>query len=80
MSHVFRLIEAACATAVALFARLVTGVRGEWNGSAPDTRPRVYFANHRSHADFVLIWTVLVLWAFYLVMAWCIPRILEPFK
>jgi 1-acyl-sn-glycerol-3-phosphate acyltransferase len=59
MSHIFRLIEAACATAVALFARLVTGVRGEWSGCAPDTRRRVYFANHRSHADFVLIWTVL---------------------
>jgi len=34
-------------------------VRGEWRDSTPDTRPRVYFANHRSHADFVLIWTVL---------------------
>jgi len=54
-----RLIEAACAAAVAVFARLVTGVRGEWRGCAPDPRPRVYFANHRSHADFVLIWTVL---------------------
>lgn len=53
------MIEAVCATAVAVFARLVTGVRGEWRGCAPDTRPRVYFANHRSHADFVLIWTVL---------------------
>jgi len=59
MSYLFRLIEAACATAVAVVARLVTGVRGEWRGCAPDTRPRVYFANHRSHADFVLIWTVL---------------------
>jgi 1-acyl-sn-glycerol-3-phosphate acyltransferase len=53
------LIEAACATAVAGFARLVTGVRGDWRGCGPDVRPRVYFANHRSHADFVLIWTVL---------------------
>ncbi len=53
------MIEAACATAVATFARLVTGVRGEWRGCAPDPRPRIYFANHRSHADFVLIWTVL---------------------
>jgi 1-acyl-sn-glycerol-3-phosphate acyltransferase len=59
MTHVFRLIETACATAIAVLARLVTGVRGEWRGCAPDTRPRVYFANHRSHADFVLIWTVL---------------------
>ena len=59
MPHVLRLIEAACATAVATFARLVTGVRGEWRGAAPDPRRRIYFANHRSHADFVLIWTVL---------------------
>ena len=40
-------------------ARLVTGVRGNWQGSLPDRRPRIYFANHRSHGDFVLIWTVL---------------------
>jgi len=53
------LIEAACATAVATFARLITGVRGEWRGCAPNPRCRIYFANHRSHADFVLIWTVL---------------------
>ena len=53
------MIESACATAVAAFARLVTGVRGDWRGCAPDVRQRVYFANHRSHADFVLIWTVL---------------------
>jgi 1-acyl-sn-glycerol-3-phosphate acyltransferase len=59
MSLVFRLIEAACATAIVAFARLITGVRGEWRGCAPDPRRRVYFANHRSHADFVLIWTVL---------------------
>ena len=59
MSTVVHLIEVACATAIAAFARLVTGVRGEWRNGAPDTRRRVYFANHRSHADFVLIWTVL---------------------
>jgi len=59
MSHVGRLTAAACAIAVATFARLITGVRGEWRGSGPDLRRRVYFANHRSHADFVLIWTVL---------------------
>jgi 1-acyl-sn-glycerol-3-phosphate acyltransferase len=40
-------------------ARLVTGVRGNWQGSLPDPRPRIYFANHRSHGDFVLVWTVL---------------------
>lgn len=55
----FRVIESACASAVAGFARLLTGVRGDWQGCAPEVRQRVYFANHRSHADFVLIWTVL---------------------
>jgi 1-acyl-sn-glycerol-3-phosphate acyltransferase len=47
------------ALAVTAFARALTGVRGEWRGCLPDPRPRVYFANHSSHGDFVLIWTVL---------------------
>jgi 1-acyl-sn-glycerol-3-phosphate acyltransferase len=59
MTGVSRLIQGACATAVAALGRVVTGVRGEWRGCAPDPRRRVYFANHRSHLDFVLIWTVL---------------------
>jgi 1-acyl-sn-glycerol-3-phosphate acyltransferase len=52
-------IEKIAANAVIGFARLITGVRANWLGCAPDPRPRVYFANHNSHADFVLIWTVL---------------------
>lgn len=47
------------AMAVTGFARVVTGVRGNWVGGAPDPTPRVYFANHNSHGDFVLVWTVL---------------------
>lgn len=41
------------------FARAVTAVRGEWNGIAPVPGQRIYFANHNSHGDFVLVWTVL---------------------
>ncbi len=41
------------------FAKLLTGVRALWRGSAPEPRLRVYFANHRSHGDFVLIWAAL---------------------
>ena len=41
------------------FAKLLTGVRALWLGSEPLARPRVYFANHRSHGDFVLIWASL---------------------
>lgn len=40
-------------------ARFVTGVRPDWKGCKPDAKQRVYFANHSSHGDFVLIWTVL---------------------
>ena len=29
-----------------------------WIGCAPAATPRVYFANHTSHGDFVLIWAV----------------------
>ncbi len=40
------------------FARLVTGVRGNWQGCLPAREPRIYFANHASHGDFILVWTV----------------------
>ncbi len=41
------------------FARLITAVRGVWLGVEPIPNQRVYFANHASNGDFVLIWTVL---------------------
>lgn len=44
---------------VMALARLVTAVRPEWRGCTPEPRPRIYYANHASHGDFVLIWTVL---------------------
>lgn len=40
-------------------AKLLTGARAVWRGSVPDDRLRVYFANHRSHCDFVVIWASL---------------------
>ncbi|MFN3524551.1 MAG: lysophospholipid acyltransferase family protein [Paracoccus sp. (in: a-proteobacteria)] len=48
-----------CALAIVLFARAVTAVRGIFVGISPDMTQRIYFANHASHGDFVLIWTVL---------------------
>lgn len=41
------------------FVKLLTGVRALWRGSLPADRRRIYFANHRSHCDFVLIWAAL---------------------
>lgn len=52
-------LEKLAAYALCSFAKLLTGVRPVWRGSMPDTRQRVYFANHRSHGDFVLIWASL---------------------
>lgn len=45
--------------AIALFARFITAVRAEWHGVQPTPGQRVYYANHTSNGDFVLIWTVL---------------------
>lgn len=45
--------------AIVLFARFITAVRGVWQGCDPTAKQRIYFANHASHGDFVLIWTVL---------------------
>ena len=41
------------------FARVLTGVRALWNGVAPMAEPTLYFANHTSHGDFVLVWAAL---------------------
>ena len=47
------------ARAINLFVYLVTGVRARWLGCGPAATQRVYFANHASHGDFVLVWSVL---------------------
>ncbi|MGO4155756.1 lysophospholipid acyltransferase family protein [Cupriavidus sp. YAF13] len=44
------------ARAIILFARLLTGMQARWNGCMPAAAQRIYFANHSSHGDFVLIW------------------------
>ncbi|GAA3070461.1 lysophospholipid acyltransferase family protein [Rhizobium viscosum] len=47
------------ATVIVLFARAVTAVRAVWPEDGLPSRPCVYYANHSSHGDFVLVWTVL---------------------
>jgi 1-acyl-sn-glycerol-3-phosphate acyltransferase len=44
---------------LAFVARLVTGAQGHWTGSPPKAEQRIYFANHQSHLDWVLIWAAL---------------------
>ena len=40
-------------------ARLITGAQGHWRGCPPKAEQRIYFANHQSHFDWVLIWASL---------------------
>jgi 1-acyl-sn-glycerol-3-phosphate acyltransferase len=40
-------------------ARLITGAQGHWMGCPPSADQRIYFANHQSHLDWVLIWASL---------------------
>ncbi len=40
-------------------AGLLTGVRAVWAGTAPKAEQTLYFANHTSHGDFVLLWATL---------------------
>jgi len=44
---------------LAFIARLVTGAQGHWKGRPPKAEQRIYFANHQSHLDWVLIWAAL---------------------
>ena len=41
---------------LAFVARLITGAQGHWKGCPPKAEQRIYFANHQSHLDWVLIW------------------------
>jgi 1-acyl-sn-glycerol-3-phosphate acyltransferase len=45
--------------AISTFARFMTAPRAIWQGIEPVPRQRVYFANHSSNGDFVLLWTAL---------------------
>ena len=49
----------AAGLALAALARLITGAQGHWYGSPPKAEQRIYFANHQSHFDWVLIWAAL---------------------
>ncbi|QDU56444.1 lysophospholipid acyltransferase family protein [Aeoliella mucimassa] len=40
-------------------ARLLSGASVRWVDSQPDTCQRVYFANHTSHLDVILVWSAL---------------------
>jgi len=39
--------------------RFLVGGQGIWVGCAPEPRQRIYFANHGSHLDTILLWAAL---------------------
>jgi 1-acyl-sn-glycerol-3-phosphate acyltransferase len=39
--------------------RVLTGAQARWQGCPPKAEQRIYFANHQSHADLVLMWAAL---------------------
>ncbi|NWD69439.1 1-acyl-sn-glycerol-3-phosphate acyltransferase [Pseudomonas gingeri] len=53
------MFEPVVATLITSGARLITGARSLWIGCGPDPEQRIYFANHSSHGDFVLLWASL---------------------
>lgn len=44
---------------IAGLARAISGVQVRWIDSQPEMQQRVYFANHTSHLDFVVLWSSL---------------------
>jgi 1-acyl-sn-glycerol-3-phosphate acyltransferase len=39
--------------------RVLTGAQARWHGCPPKAEQRIYFANHQSHADLLMIWAAL---------------------
>ncbi len=46
-------------SALAMITRLFTGATPLWKGCQPEIRPRIYFANHTSHFDALVLWASL---------------------
>jgi len=53
------MLEPLVATLITAGTQLLTGVQARWLGCGPAEVQRIYFANHTSHVDFVLLWSVL---------------------
>lgn len=51
--------SAAVGAGIATTARLLCGCRARWHADPVTERPRLYFANHTSHLDSVMVWAAL---------------------
>ncbi len=52
-------LATAAGSFLVFLARLITGAQGHWHGCPPKAEQRIYFANHQSHFDWVLLWAAL---------------------
>jgi 1-acyl-sn-glycerol-3-phosphate acyltransferase len=56
------MIERVVAGLITGGARILTGVQPRWIGCGPAVTQRIYFANHTSHVDFILLCSALPTW------------------
>lgn len=57
--HLSPLLAKAMGLFLLNLVRLLTGAQARWYGCPPKAEQRIYFANHQSHADLVMIWAAL---------------------
>lgn len=53
------MLEPLVAALITRGTQLLTGVRGRWAGCGPSQSQRIYYVNHTSHMDFLLLWSAL---------------------
>jgi 1-acyl-sn-glycerol-3-phosphate acyltransferase len=53
------MLERIAAASITGAAKILTGAQCQWIGCGPRNAQRIYFANHSSHLDFVLLWSAL---------------------
>ena len=53
------MLTSIAAASLGMAAKIITSVDTRWIARPASTGPRVYIANHSSHADFVLLWACL---------------------
>jgi len=56
------MLERLVARALIGFIRVLTGAQAYWRDCRPTAALRIYYANHASHGDFVLLWASLPPW------------------
>jgi 1-acyl-sn-glycerol-3-phosphate acyltransferase len=52
-------LHASAAASLAVLVKILAGASVRWVGCAPDIRQRIYFANHTSHLDAIVLWAAL---------------------